>query len=50
MIAELDCSNSMINTENTKIYKEEEIMKGKNQLKLIDKQHYKIPTVKPQNN
>ena len=25
-------------------------MKGKNQLKLIDRQHYKIPTVKPQLN
>ena len=25
-------------------------MKGKNQLKLIDKSHYKIPFVKPQIN
>ena len=23
-------------------------MKGKNQLKLVDRLHYKIPTVKPQ--
>ena len=48
LIAEFDCSQTSVQSDNTKIYKEEEAMKGKNQLKLIDRQHYKIPVVKPQ--
>ena len=50
IIAELDCSPNTVQTESTKIYKEEEAMKGTNQLKLVDRSHYKIPITKPQLN
>jgi hypothetical protein len=45
LVAELDCSNPVIQSDYTKIYKEEE-GKGTNQLKLIDRNHFKIPQSK----
>ena len=45
LIAELDCSSPALQSDSTKIYKEEE-GKGTNQLKLIDRNSYKIPISK----
>ena len=49
LISELDCSNVIVQSDNTKIYKEEEGKgKGSHPLNLVDRAHYKIPTIKPQ--
>lgn len=50
VIAELDCSSPTITCESTKIYKEEDGVKGNNQLKLVERSQYKIPITKPQLN
>lgn len=46
VIAELDCSNPIITSDNTKIYKEEDTINSK-RVKTIDRFQYKIPVIKP---
>ncbi len=50
LIAELDCSSPTMTSEITKIFKEQDVVKGGNQLRLVDKSQYKIPITKPQLN
>ena len=46
LIAELDCSNPIINSDHTKIYKEEDTLNSK-RVRTIDRLQYKIPVTKP---
>lgn len=46
-IAELDCSNPVITSDNTKIYKEEDSGKTANRMRLVERSHYRLPVNKP---
>lgn len=48
-IAELDCSNPVITSDSTKIYKEEDSAKTANRMKLVERSHYRLPVNKPVN-